>query len=56
MNGNGTVKWSLWVNPNGDHSKNYKKDDGVTDEGGQRWLSNYDNNGNPPSEGWWRKA
>lgn len=28
----------------------------VTDDNGERWLSEYDNNGNPPGIGWWRKA
>lgn len=56
LNSNGTVKWSPWVNPAGDNSKNYNTGDGVTDSENQRWTSSYGNNGNPPAEGWWVKA
>ena len=56
LNSNGTVKWSLWVDPAGDNTKLYGTGDGVTDSTGQRWTSNYPNNGNSPADGWWTKA
>ena len=52
-NSNGTEKWGEWVDPAGDNSKLYMKDDGVTVDGVKK-VSAYDHNGNPPSvAGWW---
>ena len=56
-NSNGTARWSEWVAWNGDNSKLYGKDDGVTREGG-RYISKFAGNGSDPlaNDGWWTKA
>ena len=56
MNSNGTVKWSVWKDWGGVNSNLYGQGDGVTDENGDRFVSNYGNNGSPLTDAsWWAK-